>query len=298
MGLGPAAVQNTLEMWQQGFFEEIDSVMEIGSQEIHVGASDFRFLLEQACVPNWQSLKFPGPNGQGGLKHLGCSAEYFYRLLGVRNYDCIDINGEHGAISHDLNYPLKEQALVGKYDLVTDHGSCEHIFNVAQAYRTMHEVCKPGGLMVISQNIWGGNGYFLFDRSFYESLAAANDYTIIHDSYVLSLKPKAADQRGQEFHIPPVRSLLDAINISEMSEIGIYVVMKKNNDLDFRFAYQGDYLAKKEGHSGFNRLFDRDPPGLSYIPEYAQRRPSHISSNVLAKELLRRVARKLSGNFR
>jgi len=295
MGLGPAAVQNTLELWQQGFFEKIDSVMEIGSQELHVGASDFRFLLEQARVPNWQSLKFPGPDGQDGSKHLGCSAEYFYRLLGVGNYDCIDINGEHGAISHDLNYQLKEQALAGKYDLVTDHGSCEHVFNVAQAYRTMHEVCKPGGLIVISQNIWGGNGYFLFDRSFYESLAAANDYTIIHDSYVLSLKPKTSGQRGQEFHIPPVRSLLDTINLAEMAEIGIYVVMKKNNDQDFRFAYQGDYLAKKEGHSGFNRLFDRDPPGLSYVPEYAQRRPSHIPSTVLAKELLRRVVRKISG---
>ena len=295
MGLGPAAVQNTLELWQQGFFEKINSVIEIGSQEIHMGASDFRSLLEQACIPNWQSLDFPGSGAEDCSKHLGCSAEYLYRLLGVEKYDCIDINGELGAIKHDLNYPLEGQALTAKYDLVTDHGSCEHVFNVAQTYQSMHEVCKTGGLIVISQNTWGGNGYFLFDRSFYESLAAANNYTIVHDSYVLSLRPKNTDQRSQEFHIPPVRSLLNAIDRREISEMGVYVVLKKNNDQDFRFAYQGDYLAEREGHSGFNKLFDRDPPGLSYVPEYAERRPSHIPSSVLAKELLRRIVRKVTG---
>jgi len=52
MGLGLAAIQNTLELWQQGYFEEINSVAEMGSQELHVTGEDFRNLIQQACLPD------------------------------------------------------------------------------------------------------------------------------------------------------------------------------------------------------------------------------------------------------
>ena len=165
MGLGLAAIQNTLELWQQGFFQRINSVAEIGSQEIHTTAADFQTLVEQACVPNYEDFEFPGLENWPAKPR--CSARYFYRMLGATEYDCIDLNEEHGAIKHDLNYPLEEVSLYGKYDLVTDHGSCEHVFNIAEAYRTMHRLCKVGGLIVISQSLWGGNGYFLYDRFFF-----------------------------------------------------------------------------------------------------------------------------------
>ena len=51
------------------------------------------------------------------------SAKRFYDLLGVEDYACIDLHQEHGAIAHDLNYPLEDASLWGKADLVTDYGS-------------------------------------------------------------------------------------------------------------------------------------------------------------------------------
>ena len=35
MGLGMAAIQNTLELYNLGYLKDSKSVMEIGSQEIH-----------------------------------------------------------------------------------------------------------------------------------------------------------------------------------------------------------------------------------------------------------------------
>ena len=180
----------------------------------------------------------------------------------------------------------------GKYDLVTDHGSCEHIFNIAEAYRTMHRLCKVDGLIVISQSLWGGNGYFLYDRAFFEGIAAANGYRIIYDAYVLMSAFKYKKISGQQFHIPLARDLLKVVDLSHVDEIGIYAVLQKQEDSEFQFPYQGEYLAERQHHAGFNRLFYRDPPGYSYVPEYTERRTSHIPVSLLVSELGSRLKKK------
>ena len=43
MGLGLAAVQNTLELWQQGLLNTANKVVEMGSQELHLKTADFKF---------------------------------------------------------------------------------------------------------------------------------------------------------------------------------------------------------------------------------------------------------------
>ena len=45
-----------------------------------------------------------------------------------------------------------------KFDIVTDQGSCEHVFDIAECYRTMHNLAKPGGYIIIAQATWKGNG--------------------------------------------------------------------------------------------------------------------------------------------
>ena len=40
-----------------------------------------------------------------------------------------------------------------KYDLVTDFGNNEHAFNIAEAYKTTHKLCKKDGLILGKPNI-------------------------------------------------------------------------------------------------------------------------------------------------
>ena len=292
MGLGLAAIQNTLELWQQGYFEEINSVAEMGSQELHVTGEDFRNLIQQACLPDNEKYDFAGLDNWPSKPR--CSAKHLYRMLGAPNYDCFDLNKEHGAIEHDLNHPIVDTHLYGKYDLVTDHGSCEHVFNIAEAYRTMHSLCKQGGFLVISQALWGGNGYFHYDKPFFEGIAAANGYRIIFDSYVICLKKTTMGKSQQQFHVPLSSGLLQAIDLGDVDEIGVYAVLEKLLDGEFQFPYQGNYLAQRQHNAGFNRVYYRDPPAYSYIPEYTNDNASHISGKTLAVELLQRLKAKIS----
>ena len=94
----------------------------------------------------------------------------------------------------------------------------------------MHRLCKAGGLIVISQSLWGGNGYFLYDRFFFEGIAAANGYRLVYDAYVLCLLSNTLESSGQQFHIPLARDLLNVIDLSHVDEIGIYAVLEKRED--------------------------------------------------------------------
>ena len=288
MGLGIAAVQNTLELSKLGLLEGINKIVEMGSQELHLTALDLEEMIKMAGLNNFQKNKFPDIDNWPNSPR--CSAKSFYQFLGIKEYVSIDMNKEHGSISLDFNLPLEDTSLYSQFDLVTDHGACEHAFNIAETYRTMHRLCKPKGLIVIAQSLWGGNGYFLYDESFFDGIAAANNYKIIFNSYVITTKSKTPNGSDNQFHIPLNRDLLKTIDLSKTS-IGVYVVLQKQDKSDFKFPYQGQYLAKKQGHFGFNRIYHQNPLSSSFLPEA---KITALSGRDLLKELFRRIKSRIT----
>ena len=288
MGLGIAAVQNTLELSKLGLLEGINKIVEMGSQELHLTALDLEEMIKMAGLNNFQKNKFPDIDNWPNSPR--CSAKSFYQFLGIKEYVSIDMNKEHGSISLDFNLPLEDTSLYPQFDLVTDYGACEHAFNIAETYRTMHRLCKPKGLIVIAQSLWGGNGYFLYDESFFDGIAAANNYKIIFNSYVITTKSKTPNGSDNQFHIPLNRDLLKTIDLSKTS-IGVYVVLQKQDKSDFKFPYQGQYLAKKQGHFGFNRIYHQNPLSSSFLPEA---KITALSGRDLLKELFRRIKSRIT----
>lgn len=104
------------------------------------------------------------------------AAQYYYKR-GAAHYDCIDINGGE-SINANLNYPIKLEPR----DLVTDFGTSEHVFNIAQCWENIHNMVKPGGLVVVEKIYQGGtdHGFFNLQPTFFESFAAYNNYRIIY----------------------------------------------------------------------------------------------------------------------
>ena len=287
MGLGQAAVQLTLELWQRGLFRNIKSVVDIGSQEIHVELDHFENLVKAAGISNYRRANFPGIENYPA--HPRSPARPLYQMLGAENYACIDLNKELGAIAHDLNTPFADPAHLGKYDLVTDHGSCEHAFNIAEAYRTLHRLCKVDGLILAIQQVYGGNGYYNFDQSFFEGVAAANDYNILFASYVVT-PPNAK----QQFHVPIASAMLDVVDWGKVCYLGMAYVLQKQKDGEFQFPYQDEYLSQVQNHYGYNIHFSVEPPGRTYVPVFDL---DHVKVKTLAHVLSQRVKRRLFGAF-
>lgn len=148
MGIGPEpeAMLRGLPL-PQGF-----TVIELGDQIWHQG---------KRRSPEWWSRP----------------ARELYEAMGCTEYEAIDGNGG-GTMLLDLNLPLHH--LRRQFDLVTDFGTSEHVFDVGQVWRTIHQLLKPGGLVAFDKPGQGfpEHGFYNFHETFFRDFARANGYRI------------------------------------------------------------------------------------------------------------------------
>lgn len=117
--------------------------------------------------------------GAGDLDRL---VEMYFSAIGFASYIAIDVNSRHGSLVMDLNnnfvegYEFKRQ-----FDLVTNNGTGEHIFDQGAVFRNAHELTKPGGFMIhcLPCNNYINHGFFSFNPILFMDLAAINDYDIV-----------------------------------------------------------------------------------------------------------------------
>jgi SAM-dependent methyltransferase len=104
-------------------------------------------------------------------------ASDWYRKLGCGRYESIDGNGL-GTITADLNRPLETS--IGTFDLVTDFGTGEHVFDQAQVWRTIHQLAKPGGYIVFDRPAQGykAHCYYRTDACMFQDIARVNNYRV------------------------------------------------------------------------------------------------------------------------
>ncbi len=105
-------------------------------------------------------------------------AKLLYRVVfDCTHYNAIDLHGTEAAWRHDLNLPLP---IAETFDVVTNFGTSEHVFDQAQLFRSIHALVRPGGLMLHALPHQGGpdHGFFNYHPTFFHDLAAANSYRV------------------------------------------------------------------------------------------------------------------------
>ena len=126
--------------------------------------------------------------------------------LGVDRYVSIDNNALDGAIPHDLSKPISDKSLLGKFDIVTNMGTSEHVgahFRLSETdvlnaqcecMANMFALCRDGGLMIHQVppvGYWRQHGIVNYDLDFPRALAAACGSTLVRSEMVqlLTLNP-------------------------------------------------------------------------------------------------------------
>ena len=108
--------------------------------------------------------------------------ESFLRHLGAETVDSLDASDFEGAtVLHDLNLPAPAQ-LLGRYSLVLDAGTVEHVFNVPEALRTAMSLVRPGGhvVLMVPCNNNPGHGFYQFTPELvFRTLSASNGFTVV-----------------------------------------------------------------------------------------------------------------------
>ncbi len=88
--------------------------------------------------------------------------ETFLNTIGWPRMESLDFSAIEGAEHiHDLSLPVGPD-LTGRFDLVYDGGTTEHVFDIAQAFRNVDAMLKPEGIFVscIGTDGWFGHGFY------------------------------------------------------------------------------------------------------------------------------------------
>lgn len=105
-------------------------------------------------------------------------AKDFFRKLGCGHYISVDGNSR-GTVTADLNRPIVPS--LGLFDLVTDFGTGEHVFNQYQVWKTVHDLTKHKGYIAFDRPTQGYAEHCFYNthECLFRDLATANEYEIV-----------------------------------------------------------------------------------------------------------------------
>ena len=236
MGIQKCTLQLYKDFFKRGLFSEINSVMELGSQELQVNKNDILSLLE-SIGKKCGSCKTTCNKIMPDLS-IKQSTKIIYDWLGVKDYECIDADGMFNAKVFDLNKTYDSKK---KFDLVTNFGMSEHIFNQLAFFKTLHNLTKEGGYMFHRVPFQGflNQSLYLYEPNFFKYLAEDNNYEIegmwlgVNYEFIV---PYSEDNVKKYYRETPLKQYLKGL-----TSLSIYCLLKKTKDGDFKMPYQAEY---------------------------------------------------------
>jgi SAM-dependent methyltransferase len=169
------------QLAQKGAFAPGSAMVEIGPQDITT-PRDAVLKIAQARRGDPFAAKIVDEIFDGAQARPTCQAS-FYSIFGIEKYAAIDPFDSRAEYAYDMNFPVPLQ---GRFDVVTNFGSAEHVFNVCQFFRNIHDMLRPGGLALHVLPAYGdiNHGFYNFHPIFFGKLAEANGYDIVDYQYV------------------------------------------------------------------------------------------------------------------
>ncbi len=104
---------------------------------------------------------------------------FYDSILEPKEHLAIDFHSPNG-LQYDMNHDVSSK-FTEQFDIVVDSGTAEHVFNVYQFFKNVHDITAPNGIMIhgLPFTGWVDHGFYNFQPTFYMDLAMANGYKIL-----------------------------------------------------------------------------------------------------------------------
>lgn len=117
-------------------------------------------------------LEFGNKRGTDGP---GDTYKAAFEAMGIR-HTSVDLNGEDGALAMDLSKPLD----LGRFDMVTNIGTSEHVRDQAPVWRNAITAAQKVFVSITPHpGDWPGHGFWYPSADFYAQLAQRNAFDVI-----------------------------------------------------------------------------------------------------------------------
>ncbi|HZV87931.1 MAG TPA: hypothetical protein VFF95_10310 [Candidatus Binatus sp.] len=162
------------------------SVLELGRQTISFNESQLRVWAEEAEV-NLKSRTTASESDAGnmaGARGTIFDDDRFFHLLGFDEVASCDASRyENSTLIVDLNQ-LAEQHLHGRFDVIYNGGTMEHIFHVPNVLSNIHAMLKVGGraIHIAPSSNLVDHGFYSFSPTFFCDYYEANNYDVLQIS--------------------------------------------------------------------------------------------------------------------
>lgn len=242
MGLSKSSVQYTLDLYNKGCFKGFKSVVELGAQDLNFQPRHKLQELLRSQLPSLPAEKIDRAFEEALARSTPDEfrTDWLYRLLGFQDYRCVDADGRYDAFVWDLNLPVPAEQR-GRWDLITNHGTLEHVFNVYQGFKNLHDLAHPGSLILHLMPFQGheDHGFFNFQPVLFDDLAAENKYEIVDRAAIIY---RVSDNAETARIVPYERDRYRSLYFEDKEAESLYaVVLRKTVDAEFRVPFQGIY---------------------------------------------------------
>lgn len=289
---------------KKGVLRPGSSMIEFGPQDLLCSRRALEVLSR--ANPAWSKLD----DVFDGEKPRSVKPTAFYELFGVRRYKSVDGGDPRSDWIRDLNKPFHT---FEKFDVATNFGTFEHVFNIGTAFHSLHDVLRPDGvaLHVLPAFADIDHGFFNIHPTVYFDVASANGYAIEDFCYVdrWDIRVRVFEENLQsdyDFDALPIgmAQLRDPAVLKNMTAAGFVenyqrsdtilhgatfpgrcydyclVALRKTADRPFRYPVQGIYQASVGAPA---RAMRRSTP-MQLARKYL---PARV------KDVLRRIRRAL-----
>jgi hypothetical protein len=253
-------------------------VIELGSQDLHPKQDDVAGLLSRLV-------------GRPRNPDTVITPEVMYKSLGFTVYKCIDTDGRHNALMFDLNHDIsREYQFLEQFDLVTNHGTTEHVFDQCRVFQNIHNLCAANGVIFheVPFQRWLNHGLYNYQPTFFYDLASANHYDLLGMHLGLV---SVGD-------ITPYSDELARAFFKTGIDMELLVVLRKTREEDFHNPYNGKYLETCLLRDGYRTQYESVEVNEQFFPGVRTMRADSttdinlITTRALARVLLRRIGKK------
>jgi hypothetical protein len=224
-----------------------------------IGRQEMQVSSEQLAV-NLNAFGFKPADANGLVANE--YAEEFFRFLGSHEVVSFDVSQYEGAaVVHDFNQPIADE-YKGRYSVVLDGGTLEHVFNYPTAIKNCMEMVRVGGhfLAIAPTNNQMGHGFYQFSPElFYRVLSAENGFKVEK----MIIFEEAPGSPWYEVADPDV--VKERVGLTNTQSTMLLIIARKTAKADiFRaMPQQSDYTAAWAGEKRHANLETASKNGFS-----------------------------------
>lgn len=159
----------------------------------------------------------------------------YWELFHSEGVMSIDADPSRRAIKDDLNEPYRFQVL--RFAVSINHGTAEHIFDIGNVFRTMHDATEVGGLMIHEAPFtgWLDHGFYCLQPTLFWDVARVNRYDVVLFA-TEHLATQTYELWGSREHL-----LYEARHGELANNLMLFVALRKTVDYEFIVPVQGVY---------------------------------------------------------